>query len=290
MKYLQILIIILLIISCKSTKRVTVTSSNTHKTETQEIVKDTIKVSVNSEVENTVSKTEAPESIQINPVIKEEEEELSTLNHRDWTVLLQKHVSDQGNVNYLGFKNDRKALLAYIRDLGKNIPVSTWSKQEKLAYWINAYNAMTIDLILRHYPVESIKDIKKPWDQRFWKLGEKWYNLNEIEHDILRKMDEPRIHFAIVCASFSCPKLENNAFISNTLEAQLTNVTKEFLSDEKRNEISENSIKISKIFQWFSKDFKQNGSLIDFLNQYSDIKISNNTKKDFKDYDWSLNK
>ena len=266
MKYLQILIIILLITSCKSTKRVTDTSSNTHKTETQEVVKDTIKVSVKSEVENTVSKTEAAESIQKNPVI--EEKEMFKFNHRDWTVLLQKHVSDQGNVNYLGFKNDRKALLGYITDLGKNIPTSTWSKKEKLAYWINAYNAMTIDLILRHYPVESIKDIKKPWDQRYWKLGEKWYNLNEIEHDILREMDEPRIHFAIVCASFSCPKLENNAFISNTLEAQLTNVTKEFLSDEKRNEISENSIKISKIFQWFSKDFKQNGSLIDFLKNY----------------------
>ena len=77
-----------------------------------------------------------------------------------------------------------------------------------LAFWMNAYNALTIDLILRNYPVDSIKDIKNPWDQRLWKLGDKWYNLNQIEHDILRKMDEPRIHFGIVCASFSCPKLQ----------------------------------------------------------------------------------
>ena len=102
-------------------------------------------------------------------------------------------------------------------------------------------------------------------------------------------MDEPRIHFAIVCASFSCPKLQNEAFTSVNLEKQLTSATKEFLNDSKRNEISASNLKLSKIFQWFAKDFKQEGSLIDFLNQYSDIKISPNAKKRFMDYNWDLN-
>ena len=148
---------------------------------------------------------------------------------------------------------------------------------------------MTIDLILRHYPLKSIKDIEKPWEQRFWKLGNKWYNLEEIEHQILRKMNEPRIHFAIVCASYSCPKLQNYAFVASNLEDQLTIATKEFLNDSKRNSITESAVGLSKIFQWFAKDFKQNSSLIGFLNEYSDIKISEKAKKGFKDYSCALN-
>ncbi|MDC1365318.1 DUF547 domain-containing protein [Algibacter sp.] len=122
------------------------------------------------------------------------------------------------------------------------MPNDSCTKEDKLAYWINAYNVLTVDLILRHYPIKSIKDIKKPWDQRYWKLGDKWYNLNEIEHQILRKMNKPRIHFAIVCASFSCPKLQNKAFEPANLYTQLSNATKSFLSDSKRNSISENNI------------------------------------------------
>ena len=142
------------------------------------------------------------------------------------------------------------------------------SKEQKLAYWINAYNALTIDLILQNYPLKSIKDIDKPWDQRLWKFGDKWLSLNDIEHQILRKMDEPRIHFAIVCASVYCPKLQNEAFIAEKIDSQLSKATSEFLSDTSKNFISQNSLEISKIFQWFSKDFKENGSMIKFLNKY----------------------
>ena len=115
------------------------------------------------------------------------------------------------------------------------------------------------------------------------------YNLNEIEHEILRKMDEPRIHFAIVCASFSCPKLSNKAYLSNNIEAQLTRATKDFLEDPLRNNLSENDIKISKIFKWFAKDFKKNGSIIDFINKFAPITIDQNANKKFKDYNWTLN-
>lgn len=212
------------------------------------------------------------------------------LNHAAWNTLLQKYVSDDGKVNYKGFKEDREKLQEYIFKLGKNMPLETWSKEAKLAYWINAYNAMTVDLILRNYHViKSIKDIRNPWKQELWDLGGKWYNLDTIEHDILRKMDEPRIHFAINCASFSCPPLLNEAFETDKLERQLTQVTKAFLADSRRNIISKDQLEISKIFKWFSSDFKQNGSLIDFLNQYSEVKIDKNTHIDYKEYDWSLN-
>jgi len=212
-----------------------------------------------------------------------------TVNHSLWHTILQNHVSSDGNVNYKALKSDSSQLNAYINQLSKSTPSESWSKEEKLAYWINAYNALTIDLIIRNYPVESIKDIKNPWKQRLWKLGDNMYDLDEIEHDILRNMNEPRIHFAIVCASYSCPKLQNEAFTAEKLDQQLTEATKEFLADKNRNEISENSITISKIFDWFSKDFTKNGSLIDFLNLYTKVNISPNAKKRYKDYNWALN-
>jgi hypothetical protein len=209
--------------------------------------------------------------------------------HDSWDILLKLYVTHDGEVDYVGFKKDRRMLTNYIKALGEQMPNDDWSTAEKLVYWINAYNALTVDLILRNYPLKSIKDIKNPWNQRLWKLGDKWYNLDEIEHKILRKMNEPRIHFAINCASFSCPPLLNQAFYAEKLEAQLTNVTKAFLANTQRNTITENQLEISKIFKWFAKDFKQNGSLIDFLNQYSEVKINANAKKKYKDYDWTLN-
>lgn len=212
------------------------------------------------------------------------------INHDLWDRLLKTHVSDNGKVNYQAFNKDKTSLDEYINLLSKNTPNNHWSKNETLAYWINAYNALTIDLILRHYPIKSIKDIKNPWDQRLWKLGNQWYNLNDIEHQILRKMDEPRIHFAIVCASISCPKLQNYAFTAADLETQLTDSTKAFLADTNRNIITEDHLKLSKIFQWFTKDFKQQyGSVLDFVNVYTEININAKAKTTYLDYNWNLN-
>ena len=288
MKYLNLITLLFLITSCSGTKRVVqATSKETPETvKTFDFISENVKP-IETTIPESIVVSENSEPTESKPEI--ENEISKSFNHDSWTDLLQKHVSNEGNVNYKGFKADRKAVLNYITSLSENMPNDSCTKEDKLAYWINAYNVLTVDLILRHYPIESIKDIKKPWDQRYWKLGDKWYNLNEIEHQILRKMNEPRIHFAIVCASFSCPKLQNKAFEATNLYAQLTNATKSFLSDSTRNSISENNIELSKIFQWFSKDFNQNGGLIGFLNLYSDLKISEKAKKNFKDYDWTLN-
>ncbi len=328
MKYLQIIVFAVLLTACSGTKKVvnkttpvtplpktvnvpvvaktteveevkTVTDSSL-KVAKQNIIepakeiiekKEAVKVTENivtppakPTVVNTLPEVKAPQVVTPKPIKKQK------LSHSSWDALLQKHVSNQGNVNYNGFKKDNRLLQNYIKLLGDNLPSNSASKNEKMVYWINAYNALTIDLILRNYPVASIKDIKDPWGKRFWKLGGKWRNLNEIEHQILRKMNEPRVHFAIVCASFSCPKLVNRAFVANNLDAQLTAATKDFIADTKRNSISANEIQVSKIFQWFSKDFKQNGGdVVDFINKYSDIKISKNAKKGVKDYNWALN-
>jgi hypothetical protein len=212
-----------------------------------------------------------------------------SINHAKWNALLQKNVSKNGDVNYKAFQKDSKELQAYLNELSGNVPTKSWSKNATLAYWINAYNAYTVKLILDNYPTKSIKEINDPWGKKFISLGNKKYSIEEIEHEILRKMAEPRIHFAINCASFSCPNLLNEAYTETKLEKQLVAVSKSFINDKTKNTITENKIEISKIFDWFSGDFKKKGSVIDFLNQYSTIKISSKAKVNYKDYNWKLN-
>ena len=292
MKYSFILILSLFLISCSGTKK-PIENQPEETNEIAVVTEVTDETEANSIPEppknNVVKIPEPPKPPKLEQVEDVDDFKPEAFNHSRWNTLLQKNVSESGNVNYKAFRENPIELSVYIDDLTHNTPTEDWTKEDKLVYWINAYNALTVDLIIRNYPTKSIKDIKDPWDQRLWQFGDKWYNLNDIEHQILRKMDEPRIHLAIVCASVSCPKLQNEAFTALSLEEQLTTATKEFLSDTSRNELSKDNIKISKIFKWFKKDFEQNGSLIDFLNKYSDVTISDSAKKSYKDYNWDLN-
>lgn len=215
--------------------------------------------------------------------------ELKNGDHTKWQALLQKHVSKEGKVSYKGFQKDQKELTLYLNELAKNMPAKSWSKNAILAYWINVYNAFTVQLILDNYPVKSIKDINDPWGQKFFVLGTKKYSLEEVEHEILRKMDEPRIHFAINCASFSCPNLLNEAYLEDTLDEQLALASKSFINDKTKNTITSEKVEISSIFDWFSGDFTKKGNLIDFLNKYSSVKINSNAKISHKEYNWNLN-
>lgn len=276
-KLIVVIVLLLLQSSCYSTKNKAPENPKAYEAVNAEPLKES-EVKEEKEID-----TQDVQFENLNPI------SIETFNHTVFNELLQKHVSDQGKVNYSGFRRDITILRDYISSLGANTPKDSWTKEDKLAYWINAYNALTIDLILRNPSIKSIKEIGDPWDQKLWKLGNKYYDLNEIEHNILRKMNEPRIHFAIVCASVSCPKLQNWAYSSLGLDDQLTNAAKDFLNDPTKNLISRNKIKLSKIFKWFAKDFKQDGSLIDFLNKYSDIEISQNASIGYKDYDWNLN-
>ena len=139
--------------------------------------------------------------------------ETGHIDHVAWDTMLQKYVSSDGVVNYEQWKNDETALTDYIDKLSANIPQQSWCENETLAYWMNLYNASTVSLILENYPLESIRDIGDPWDIIFIKVGEKEYSLNDIEHKIIRKeFNEPRIHFALVCAAKSCPPLLNEAY------------------------------------------------------------------------------
>lgn len=209
--------------------------------------------------------------------------------HQKWSALLQKNVNANGDVNYKAFINDKKELEAYLTLLQKNAPAKNWSKNDKLAYYINLYNAGTVKLIVDNYPTKSIKDIKSPWDKDIIAIGDTMYSLGYIEHKVLRKMNEPRIHFAINCASYSCPKLVNKAFLADTMDAQLETAAIDFIADKKRNVISANKVELSEIFKWFKSDFTENTTLIGFINKYSTTQVKDGAKVKYIDYNWSLN-
>lgn len=220
------------------------------------------------------------------------------ISHQLWTSILNDHLDEKnGLLDYSSLKNDPR-IEEYIQLLDTHHPnEANWTKNEQKAYWINAYNAYTVQLIVQHYPVASIKDIKggvpminSVWDQDFIKIEDAVYNLNNIEHGILRKQfNDPRIHFAINCASISCPNISISAYEASTLDEQLDHAGRKFVNDESKNIISDKNIQISKIFNWFSADFTKDGDIIQFLNKFSEAPISPNSNIKYLSYNWNLN-
>ena len=209
--------------------------------------------------------------------------------------LLQKNVDKTGRVDYQSLKNNETLLDNYLAYIQNNEPTKDWSSNKKKAFWINTYNAYTIKIILNNYPLKSIRDIKidgkTAWKIPFVKVGQKRYTLDQIEHEILRKkFNDPRIHVGINCASVSCPRLWDFAFTEDNIASSLDNLMKEFINDTTRNKISKNNVALSEIFNWFSKDFIKNGTIINYLNTYAAIKISEKASIKYLTYDWSLNK
>lgn len=220
-------------------------------------------------------------------------------NHSEWTALLKEYVDRSGLVNYAGLVLDKGRLEDYTNLLSQNPPTSSWNKNDQLAYWINAYNAFTVKLIVDNYPIESIKDlnptisiptIRSVWTKEWFQIGGEDFSLDRIEHKILRKeFEEPRMHFAINCASYSCPILRTEAYTGEKINIQLEEQARLFINDVSRNELSRDEIKLSKIFNWFGGDFKKGQTLIEFINKHSDVKVDENAKIRFLDYGWALN-
>ena len=218
----------------------------------------------------------------LNKQVKPVASESKPINHDLWDDLLKTYVDEDGRVDYGQLNSERSQFNQYIQLLEKNHPNETyWTREESIAYWINAYNAFTVQLILDHYPVESIKDIKggitfvnSVWDKKFIKIEGYEYDLNNIEQGILRKYyNEPLIHFAVNCASLSCPRLANFAFTAQNLNHQLELMTRSFLADHSKNVIESHELKLSKIFKWYKPDFTQGGTLKEFIDRYTEVEI-----------------
>jgi hypothetical protein len=241
-------------------------------------------------------------------------------SHATWQTLLARHVkvAPHGNasaVDYQGVQSERAALKTYLDSMSavSEPEYLQWSSPQRLAYLVNAYNAFTIDLVLSKYPnLESIKDIgtvfQSPWKKKFFMLLGQERSLDDLEHGMIRAsgaFDDPRIHFAVVCASVGCPMLRPEAFNAARLNEQLEDGMRRFLADSTRNRFDAASgrLLVSKIFDWYGKDFEQGHKGYDSLKatfaRYADQLAATpearariragDYRVEFLDYDWRLN-
>lgn len=215
-----------------------------------------------------------------------------------YAALLEKYVKE-GVVDYQGFKNEESKLDQYLKVLEKT-DSSKLSRNEQFAFYINAYNAWTIKLILSGYPgVKSIKELgsifKSPWKKRLARIDGDVVTLDHIEHDILRpKYKDPRVHFAINCASKGCPPLRSEPYRGDILDQQLDEMARAFINDPKRNRLEGKTLYVSRIFKWFKEDFDDD--IAGFFLKYAqgDLKKALESRRgeieiDYLSYDWSLN-
>ncbi len=220
------------------------------------------------------------------------------VDHSLYGELLNKYVKD-GVVDYQGFKNDEPLLDQYLEAL-ENIEVNSLSRDEQFAFYVNAYNAWTIKLILGAYPgIKSIKDLgnifKTPWEKKIVRIKGDVITLDDVEHKKLRaQFKDPRVHFAVNCASKSCPPLISEPYEGSTLNRQLDNAARAFINDPKSNYLKGSKLYASRIFKWFAEDF--NDDIVGFFLKYGegDFKKELQAQKDklkivYLSYDWSLN-
>ena len=231
----------------------------------------------------------------------------SVVDHRRFTKVLAQFVDKDGNVDYAGLKAKADSVLApYLRRLAETNPAAL-SREARLAFWINAYNALTLKLIVDHYPVQNIWAVTpgpaEPKDDSPFALdvgtvADTTRSLDEIEHEIIReRFDEPRIHFALVCAANSCPRLRREAYTGPKLDAQLDEQTRVFLHDDSKNRIpaGEGRIAVSRILKWYGQDFgPSTDALQRFLAPYFDGAVRDRLEQagydvTFRSYDWGLN-
>ncbi len=219
----------------------------------------------------------------------------SVIDHSIFTAVLRKHVVHAA-VDYPAIKQDKR-FAEYLKMISAVKPESIRAGGERLAFWINAYNAFTIKLVVDNYPVKSIRDIKQgklgPWDIVWIEIGGRKYSLNQIEHEIIRKeFDEPRIHMALVCAARSCPPLRSEAYNGAALEGQLHENSKAFILDTTKNyyDRETRTLHISELFNWYGSDFnKKYGSAQGFVLKMLGIPDVKPVTTKYVSYDWSLN-
>jgi len=229
-----------------------------------------------------------------------------TVDHSAWEAMLKRHVVKDGDLNrvdYASWKREsRDELLGYIGRMEK-VNVAKLSRAEQYAYWVNLYNAVTVALILKHDPVDTIRDIDispgffsdGPWGAKLATVDGVKLSLDNIEHDILREnWDDPRVHYAVNCASIGCPNLAREAYRGETLDAQLERAARAYIASPRGVRFDGDRVTASKIYSWYDEDFGgSEAGVIKHLRQYAEgetaERLTGLSSIDDYEYDWSLN-
>ncbi|QIX62605.1 DUF547 domain-containing protein [Hymenobacter sp. BT18] len=221
-------------------------------------------------------------------------------SHAQWNSLLARHVLADGRVDYRGFRADEDELAEYLELLDATAPDASWQPNDVKAYWINAYNASVVDLVLQHYPLNSLTDTRikskstgsfSPWEAPVVFVGGNTYSLNQIEKQFLRgSTPDARIHFALVQAAVSSPSLLNEAYEGSRLEQQLEAQTRRFLNDPVANQLMGPTPQLSSLFDWYAADFGSTPeALLAFVNRYAHVPLPAGTTFGFLPFNWQLN-
>ncbi len=229
------------------------------------------------------------------------------VDHGIWDQFLKRYVmTDKAGLNLVAYgkitEADTKKLHGYLINL-RTVSVSRLNRAEQLAYWINLYNALTVRLIAEFYPVASIQDIdigngffsSGPWDKNLIELEGEMLSLNDIEHRILRPIwKDPRIHYAVNCASIGCPNLQNSAFTAARMDHMLDRAASSYINSPRGIKISDGEVTMSKIYSWFQTDFGgSEDRVLNHLKKYADVELRRNlepvTSISGYAYDWRLN-
>ncbi len=229
-----------------------------------------------------------------------------TVDHSAWDEMLKAHVKPHGHLNrvdYAAWKREsRDTLLSYIERL-EQADIAGLSRPEQYAYWVNLYNAVTVALILKHYPLDTIRDIdispgffsNGPWGAKLVTVGGVELSLDNIEHDILRvNWDEPRVHYAVNCASIGCPNLARDAYTGDQLDDQLDAAARSYVTSPRGIHFDGGRVTASKIYSWYDEDFgNSEAGVIAHLRKHADgdtaRRLSGLSSIDNYAYDWSLN-
>jgi hypothetical protein len=218
-------------------------------------------------------------------------------DHSAWDGILQRRVDDQGRVAYRTLAaRDRAALDGYLAALAAADP-SDWPREQQIAFWINAYNASIVAAILDGYSAESVLSRYQLFARHTRKLAGRELTPDQVEKKILLRFGEPRVHFAIVCASSSCPRLRHHAWTGDGLDAALDEAARRFVTDPERNKVSAGAdpIRLSMIFKWYAKDFGGDEDAVrSFVSRYTDDEtrrwlVEERPAIEYLDYDWTMN-
>ncbi len=233
---------------------------------------------------------------------------IGIVSHDRWTKVLEGNVSQAGNVNYPGILARFDDLRIYLNTLSGNPPESSWSLAEEKCYWINAYNAFTVNLILENYPLQSIMDLNDPWGTKQIPIGDEMYSLDSIEQHIIRPLfadsdpdtDDALFHYAVNCAATSCPPLLDRAYTAEALEQDLESQAFRFINTETYNYLEVDSVAVSQLFAWYLPDYTDQDTtgmdaddraaiIVDYITQYAALNVASDAAVSYLEYDWTLN-
>lgn len=210
------------------------------------------------------------------------------IDFSEYDNFLKKHVSSKGVVDYDKVLKGMKEINQIAYNFSKISPNKSWTPAEVKTYWINVYNVNIIKLLAENYPIKSINYIREPFQVKFIDFDGEKISLDYVENEILRPLNDPRIHFALYSTAISSPILRSTAYSASSIDYDLDVAASNFINDSSKNVLGVANCKLSKVFEWYFTDFIGPITIVEFINKYANTKINDQTKLTFSEFDWNL--